>query len=148
MKLVDLIFFYVNSDWLEDQWANLSNIWKCSRVPGTTFHCKVECFSIICVSVLIQNLCRLLNLSYAQQWVESVAQKTDQIKKSVWIWRSKCYFVTLQFPLFHSCTILQIRLPWSRLIHNGALNISFSKMVTNVRKLLAHQRKGQTYDNL
>ena len=43
-------------------------------------------------------------------------------------WRSKRYFVTLRFPLFHSCKLLQIRLPWNKLIHNGARNINSSYM--------------------
>ena len=34
----------------------------------------------------------------------------------------------LCFPLFHSCKLLQIRLPWNKLIHNGARNINSSYM--------------------
>ena len=41
-------------------------------------------------------------------------------------WWSKRYFVTLLFPLFHSCMLLQIRLHWNKLIQNGARNINSS----------------------
>ena len=37
---------------------------------------------------------------------------------------SKRYIVTLLFPLLHYCMLLQIRLPWNKLIHNWARNIN------------------------
>ena len=55
--------------------------------------------------------------------------RSNKIKPKVLNWWSKCYFVTLQFPLFHSYMLLQIRLPWNELIHNGARNINSRDMI-------------------
>ena len=71
-----------------------------------------------------------------QQWEESVAQKIDKKNKpKVLNWWSKRYFVTLLFPLFYSCMMLQIRLPWNNLIHNGSRNMNSSYMNNKCQKI-------------
>ena len=72
--------------------------------------------------------CHLLNFYSANsEGTLSPKKSIKQNKLKVSNWWSKRYFDTLLFPLFHSCTLWQIRLPWNKLILNQARNFNYSQ---------------------
>ena len=67
--------------------------------------------------------------------------RSNKIKQRFLNWWSKCYFVTLLFPLFHSCMLLQITLPWSKLFDNEARNVNYSYIDNNCKKITCISRE-------
>ena len=61
----------------------------------------------------------------------------NENKPSYFNWWSKRYSAALLFPLFHSCTPLQNRLSWDKLIRIEARSTNSGYMDEKVRQLLA-----------